>query len=92
MQNTVVIDGDLSLLIQGDASAELLLSESAEVGIFTSIREILPVYDGETTFTPSDQQQTIETNGKSLLTDIIINPVPNNYGLITWNGSYLTVS
>ena len=92
MQNTVVIDGNLSLLISGEASAELLLMDSAEVGIFTAMREILPIYDGATTYTPSDQEQTIQTNGKSLLTDIIINPVPNNYGLITWNGSYLTVS
>ena len=46
MKDTVVIDGDLSLLISGEASAELLLMDSAEVGIFTAMREILPIYDG----------------------------------------------
>ena len=92
MQNTVVIDGDLSLLINGEASAELLLMDSAEVGIFTAMREILPIYDGAVSVTPSAETQTLRTENKSLMSDIIINPIPNNYGLITWDGSTITVS
>ncbi len=49
-------------------------------------------YTGDYTFTPSDSTQTIETTGKRLTDDIVINPIPSNYGLITWNGSTLTVS
>ena len=92
MQDTVVIDGDLSLLINGEASAELLLMDSAEVGIFTAMREILPIYDGAVSVTPSAETQTLRTENKSLMSDIIINPIPNNYGLITWDGSTITVS
>ena len=49
-------------------------------------------YEGEYTVTPSTETQTLATNGKVLLDDITVNPIPNNYGLITWNGSVLTVS
>ena len=50
------------------------------------------VYDGAYEWTPSDTIQTIEIANKKALNNIKINPIPNNYGLITWNGSELTVS
>jgi len=49
-------------------------------------------YTGEYTFTPSAETQTVPTNGLRMTDDITINPIPNNYGLITWNGSVITVS
>lgn len=49
-------------------------------------------YEGATTFTPSDTVQVIQTKDLVLGDDITINPIPSNYGRITWNGSYLTVS
>lgn len=49
-------------------------------------------YEGEYTVTPSDLAQTIPAQGKTFLHDLIIEPIPSNYGLITWNGSTLTVS
>ena len=50
------------------------------------------VYDGPTEFTPSGSTQTIAIANKKALTDITINPIPSNYGLITWDGSTITVS
>ena len=50
------------------------------------------VYDGSYEWTPTDEIQTIEIAGKKAIDHIKINPVPQNYGLITWNGSTLTVS
>lgn len=49
-------------------------------------------YSGPYIFTPTKERQIIETNERHLQSDIIINPIPENYGLITWNGSILTVS
>lgn len=49
-------------------------------------------YGGEYTFTPTAETQTIAINGRIALHNITIDPIPGNYGLITWNGSYLTVS
>ena len=51
-----------------------------------------PVYEGATVFTPSRYTQTAPTGGFFLQDDITIKPIPSNYGLITWNGSTLTVS
>ncbi len=49
-------------------------------------------YTGRYTFTPTGGMQTVPIGGKTASRDIIINPIPNNYGLITWNGAILTVS
>ena len=51
-----------------------------------------PAYEGPYSVTPSNAGQTLETNGMRLLDNITINPIPNKYGLIGWNGSILTVS
>ena len=58
------------------------------------IREIVggEPYEGSYTVTPTSGTQTLPTNGKLLARDLTINPIPSNYGLITWNGSTLTVS
>ena len=49
-------------------------------------------YVGSYEWTPTENTQTISINGLRATADIIINPIPNNYGLITWDGSALTVS
>lgn len=49
-------------------------------------------YDGPYTVTPSQQQQALHTMNKTLSQNVVIKPIPSNYGLITWNGSTLTVS
>lgn len=49
-------------------------------------------YTGETVVTPTQETQTLRTAQLLMPVDIVINPIPQNYGLITWNGSTLTVS
>lgn len=49
-------------------------------------------YDGSYEFTPTEETQTIEIEDKRATENIIINPIPSNYGLITWDGATLTVS
>ena len=49
-------------------------------------------YSGSYTATPSAEQQTLPTAYRTLAQNIVIEPIPSNYGLITWNGSSLTVS
>ena len=48
-------------------------------------------YTGDYTFTPTDETQTIATTGKLMTQDVVIHPVPSNYGRITYNGSTITV-
>ena len=52
----------------------------------------IPLYSGPYEFTPTQEIQMVRVNGKQATDDIKINPIPSNYGLITWNGSTLTVS
>ena len=50
------------------------------------------LYDGPTEVTPGEEPQVLNTAEKVVARNIVINPIPSNYGLITWNGSTLTVS
>lgn len=49
-------------------------------------------YTGEYHFTPGDEEIVVETTDKYLSENIIIDPIPSNYGHISWNGSVITVS
>lgn len=49
-------------------------------------------YMGAYEVTPSNVTQTLPTEGLMMSREVVINPIPSNYGLITWNGSTLTVS
>lgn len=55
---------------------------------------IAPVeeYEGSYEFTPTEEAQTIQISGEMATQDIVINPIPSNYGLITYNGTTITVS
>lgn len=60
--------------------------------IYEVSTETHETYTGPYTVTPSDETQTLETADKIMSHNVTINPIPSNYGLITWNGSVLTVS
>ena len=49
-------------------------------------------YTGSYVITPSAETQVLETEELRMTDNLTINPIPNNWGLITWNGSVLTVS
>ena len=49
-------------------------------------------YHGAYTVTPSQETQILETNGLLMNGNVTIEPIPQNYGLVTWNGSVLTIS
>lgn len=51
-----------------------------------------PSYPGPYEVTPSATVQVLETDAFYMNGNITINPIPSNYGLITWNGSTLMVS
>lgn len=70
------------------------ISDAVKIAGGLSIPQIVypSTYQGDYTITPSDHTQVLQTGNYYLLENITINPIPNNYGLITWNGSTLTVS
>ena len=92
-QQEVVLDGELSLNLNIDGEMSLDLHMDGEAGTVIKVTEHdLPVYSGQTEVTPSEETQTLQTANRTVLQNIVINPIPSNYGRITWNGSTLTVS
>lgn len=92
-QQEVVLDGELSLDLHIDGDMSLNIPVDGEAGTVIKVTEYdLPVYSGQTEVTPSEETQTLQTANKTVLHNIVVNPIPSNYGLITWNGSTLTVS
>ena len=89
----VVLDGELSLLLELDGDFSLIVPVDGEAGIITVVHEYdQEVYTGATEVTPSQEEQILYTENKIVLENIKIKPIPSNYGLITWDGATLTVS
>lgn len=72
-----------------DVSADEALSMELGVSVNTVAGEH---YSGQTDFTPTAERQVISTAGLIMDDDIYVEPIPPNYGLITWNGSFIRVS
>ena len=60
-----------------------------DLGVNTPTTQI---YTGEYNIIPNDTTQTLNTANRLLIENIVIKPIPNNYGLITYNGFGITVS
>lgn len=52
----------------------------------------VPIYAGPYEATPTQETQVIPVLGYQMAQDFVVNPIPSNYGLITYNGFELTVS
>ena len=85
---------EITLHVQDSAETSLSIGGGSDVSLDVGAAVIgggLP-YGGSYTVTPSAQTQTLPTENRQLSGDIVINPIPSNYGLITYNGSVITVS
>jgi len=51
-----------------------------------------PAFPGAYEYTPSNVMQMIEIEGYKATQNIVIHPIPQNYGLITWNGLGIKIS
>lgn len=51
-----------------------------------------PPYEGEYVITPTQERQVLETKNMTMTDNVTVEPIPKNYGLITYNGFELTVS
>jgi len=64
-----------------------------EIG-FESEMKPLPTtpYEGPYEVTPSRETQILPAAGKLMLEAVVVNPIPRNYGLISYDGFSITVS
>lgn len=91
LDNPVEGDTELNSFIDGEIQLNNLLEGEAGTYIRVSSGDS-PAYHGDYTVTPSRVQQTLPTAGMVLDRNVTVEPIPSNYGLITWDGSTLTVS
>lgn len=80
LSNTGMVSGSISG--GGGVSGSITIGGSSD----------LPEYEGAYEVTPGAEPQVLETAYHITVDNIVIDPIPSNYGLITWNGAYLTVS
>ena len=77
-------------------AVKLTVAAPASVGISVATVSILRVdnepYAGSYSVTPTQETQTLATNGLHMTADVTVNPIPSNYGLITHNGFGIMIS
>lgn len=86
--------GNLSgtLTSSGSLSGRLSATQSIDCTLTVPIYVYPAEYTGAVEVTPSSETQVLDTAEYYMKSNITIKPIPNNYGLITWDGSTLTVS
>lgn len=82
-------------VFEGDSELQIEISDFEFVSLELDATgyPIYPeTYTGTCNIVPTMQKQVLKTKGLTLLDDVTIEKIPNCYGLITWNGSFITVS
>lgn len=93
MNKTVVLGGDCQLIQVIDGDLALKQSYCGEGDLVILKNEVpYPAYTGEVEITPSESVQVLSTDHTTLYSNITIDSIPSNYGLLSWDGSVLTVS
>lgn len=72
--------------------SESTQSVDADISVQIVVGGDAPPYQGEYVHTPCSETITIPCAEYKMLDNITINPIPSNYGLITWDGRTITVS
>lgn len=49
-------------------------------------------YEGDYEITPSEEAQTLPTANRMLARNIVVAPIPQNYGRITYNGGGIIIT
>ena len=79
--------GTIAIEVQSGESVPLKMEQ-----VRTIYADERTAYDGPYTVTPGMEAQSLQTNGKRMTANVVVNAIPQNYGLVTWNGAWLTIS
>ena len=86
----------IALKVSTNSPMPLSVSSSATVPMSIEKMRVKIIdrqpYVGSYEVTPGAAAVVLPTSGLRMTDNITVNPIPSNYGLITWNGSVLTVS
>lgn len=95
----------LKVELKEEGKSNLVLKGSVPVKVNLSSGDVLKVevmqgiinkpendtYKGNYRVTPNQSKQILNTSGKTLTDNIVVEPIPSNYGKIIWNGSAITI-
>ena len=79
--------------LQETASLHGTLQSTADLSANLTVPPIrggIP-YGGQYEVTPAEETQILPTRGRILARDIIVNPIPTNYGRVTWTSGHLLI-
>ena len=80
------------LAVDGNLNGRLSSEGSLSGALSTSTGGAGPPYEGPYEVTPTREMQTLSTAGMSCYRNIVVNPIPPEYGLVSYDGSVLTIS
>ena len=91
---TISPGASVTAVVQIGAAVGASVSPPAalDVDIGTETYRDREPYTGEYEATPTQATQVFATAGKSMTANFTVNPIPHNYGLITYDGGTITVS
>lgn len=78
---------------EADFEVPITLLDSEPVNVEIDVTGYYPdKYEGSYNVVPKMMEQVLRTKDMMMTEDVIVEKIPNCYGLITWNGSFLHVS
>lgn len=93
MDGEITSIGTIKGALAARASLAGSLSPPAALSGILSIPTYIDVdlYDGPTEVTPGETTQVLETQNKTLVNRVVVNPIPPNYGKIIWDGRRIRI-
>lgn len=88
MLDTGTLTGRLSAT--GGLTGRLTTSSSIS-GTITRFDGGYSPYTGAYEVTPTDEEQILDTANRYMTGQVVVSPVPENYGRLSWSGNTLTV-
>lgn len=88
-----VLEGNIILSPKVSLSGTIGIAKAQITGDIIYNGRLHPTeYQGSYEIIPSQETQVLSTKDNIMTDNLVIKPIPDNYGLITWNGAYLMVS
>lgn len=87
-----MIDPVIAFITQPQLTATLKEDSYIIQADWSKVHVYAEEYSGDYEITPTTEPQILQTEEKHMKQNVVINPIPNNYGLITYNGYGITVS
>ena len=78
--------------VQLESTGVLQAAISAEQNLTGVLSIAGATYTGDVDFTPQENKQVVYCAGRVMSQNIVIEPIPSNYGKIAWDGVSLHVS